>query len=248
MVDGVIFGSGGKPDRWYLDGQLDRVYFGDVMIYPEPPPAISSLSPSGGSDLGGTTVTITGTNFTPTSVVKVDGTTVSSTYVSATSMTFVTPAHAIGSASVTVTSAFGTSNAATFTYSLITLSPLVMTKSGTFTHTGSSGSEQKVTGWGPGSETSVGDIVDDELVVNGDGNITVTLNATRSSSSGTSSQFRLMRNGIQVATSGNLSFSTTGSASWTGNSTLGDRFSFYWYKGTGTSQSCSTATLGYVVN
>jgi hypothetical protein len=77
-------------------------------------PTVSSVTPNGGSTSGGNTVTILGTNFTPTSTVvfsSAPGTAV--TFVSAAKLTAKAPAHAAGTVSVSVTNAAGRSAAST---------------------------------------------------------------------------------------------------------------------------------------
>lgn len=82
-------------------------------------PAITSLGPTS-AIVGGAafTLTINGTNFTSAATSSWGGTDLTTTYVSATKLTAVVPASliaAVGTASVTVTTAGGTSSAATFT-------------------------------------------------------------------------------------------------------------------------------------
>jgi hypothetical protein len=86
-------------------------------VGPPPIPAITSLSPAVGPDDGGTFVTVTGTGFIGGPVVLVDGTPVTTTEVSATSLTFTTPAHAAGNVDVKVQGTYGESPGATFEYS-----------------------------------------------------------------------------------------------------------------------------------
>ena len=102
------------PDR-FRDISIRRL----IPDEPEPGvPTISSVTPSSGLTGGGTTVTLTGTNFvvgaTTVSVGGNAGTSVS--VASTTSLTFLTPAGTVGAKSVTVTTSEGTSAAATFTY------------------------------------------------------------------------------------------------------------------------------------
>jgi len=84
-------------------------------------PTISSLSPNSiAAGASGFQMTITGANFTSTSIVKWNSTTLSSSNPSATQLTATVPGSLIataGSASVTVTTAGGTSAGATFTIS-----------------------------------------------------------------------------------------------------------------------------------
>ncbi len=80
-------------------------------------PTISSISPTGGSTAGGTSVAITGTNFTSAATVKFGSTAATSVkYTSATSLTAVSPAESAGTVQVTVATSSGTSNGESYTY------------------------------------------------------------------------------------------------------------------------------------
>jgi DNA-binding beta-propeller fold protein YncE len=86
-------------------------------------PAITGVSPAAGPTGGGSTVTVTGTNFTGVSAVKF-GTAAASgfTLVSATQITAISPAAAAGPVDVTVTTLGGTSAAGAadvFTYAAL---------------------------------------------------------------------------------------------------------------------------------
>jgi hypothetical protein len=71
-----------------------------------PPVTVTSVTPSGGTAIGGTAVTINGTGFLSGATVTFGGTAATNVVVvSATSITAKTPAHAIGSVSVIVTNA-----------------------------------------------------------------------------------------------------------------------------------------------
>jgi hypothetical protein len=74
------------------------------------PPKVTAVSPAAGPTTGGTTVTITGANFTPAAAVHF-GTAASTsvTFVSATQLTAIAPPHAVAAVNVTVTTAGGTS-------------------------------------------------------------------------------------------------------------------------------------------
>lgn len=81
-------------------------------------PTISSISPNVGSNVGGTTVVISGTNLTGVTAVTFAGRAATSfTVNSATQITAVTPTGTIGSAAVQVVSPGGTANG-TYTYSV----------------------------------------------------------------------------------------------------------------------------------
>ena len=83
-----------------------------------PVPIITSISPTSGTTLGDTAITITGTNLTGATSVKVNGVAATSVVVvSATSITAKTPAGTAGAKSLTVTTAGGTATKASgFTY------------------------------------------------------------------------------------------------------------------------------------
>jgi formylglycine-generating enzyme required for sulfatase activity len=83
-----------------------------------PAPTVSSLSPTSGSTLGGTAITITGTNLTGASSVTIGGVAATSVVVvSPTRITAVTPAGAAGAKTVAVTTAGGTASLTNgFTY------------------------------------------------------------------------------------------------------------------------------------
>ncbi len=83
------------------------------------PPAVLGVSPSSGATFGGTTVTISGANFTGATSVTFDGAAASNVaVVNATTITCTTPAHSAGSVNVVVTTAGGT-NAANGLFSYI---------------------------------------------------------------------------------------------------------------------------------
>ncbi|MDB5655223.1 MAG: outer rane autotransporter barrel domain protein, partial [Tardiphaga sp.] len=71
-------------------------------------PTVASIAPNAGPTAGGTSVTITGTNFTGATAVTIGGTSATAiTVVSATSITATTPAHAAGTVDVVVTTPGG---------------------------------------------------------------------------------------------------------------------------------------------
>ena len=92
-----------------------------------PVPTVTNVSPSSGPVAGGTSVTLTGTNFTGATSVTFGGTAASSfTVNSATQITASAPAHAAGAADIVVTTSAGTnSNTASddFTYIAVAISP-----------------------------------------------------------------------------------------------------------------------------
>ena len=73
-------------------------------------PTLSSISPNSGSTAGGTSVTITGTNFATGATINIGGVAATNVNVtSSTSLTAVTPAHAAGTVSVILTNPDGQS-------------------------------------------------------------------------------------------------------------------------------------------
>ncbi len=82
------------------------------------PPVITSILPSSGSTLGGTNVTITGTNFTGATSVTFDGLAATSLIVAnSTTITCITPAHINGEVGIIVTTGGGPSATfSSFTY------------------------------------------------------------------------------------------------------------------------------------
>jgi len=83
------------------------------------PPTLTSVSPNSGSTAGGTSVTISGTNFSSGATVRFDTTAATNVnVVSSTSITANTPSHAAGPVNVVVTNANGQSATLTsaFTY------------------------------------------------------------------------------------------------------------------------------------
>jgi hypothetical protein len=84
------------------------------------PPTVTAITPATGSAYGGTSVTITGTDFTGATGVSIGGTAATSVVVSnATTLTCITPAGSAGTASVLVTTPGGT-NAANTLYTYLT--------------------------------------------------------------------------------------------------------------------------------
>jgi hypothetical protein len=104
-----------------------------AFTYVTPAPTIASLSPNSGTTLGGTAITISGTNLNDASSVTFGGVTATSiVLVSGTSITAVTPSGAEGPQTVAVTTPGGTATAS-FTY--LTNAPTitgVVPNSGTF--------------------------------------------------------------------------------------------------------------------
>jgi IPT/TIG domain/Right handed beta helix region len=84
---------------------------------PEPLPTVTVVSPASGPTTGGTSVTITGTNFGGARSVVFGGNGANFTVVNATTITATTPAHGAGAVEVDVTTGAGTGiGSAAFTY------------------------------------------------------------------------------------------------------------------------------------
>jgi hypothetical protein len=90
------------------DTQSGALANGFTYTAPLSAPTVTSVSPNKGTRSGGTSVTVTGTNFVNGATVSFGGVPATSvTFVSATKLTAVTPAHAQGSVSVAVTNPDG---------------------------------------------------------------------------------------------------------------------------------------------
>lgn len=99
-----------------------------------PPPAPTSIAPNRGPITGGTFITITGTNFQSGATATVGGTAATSVnFVSATTLTALTPAHAAGVANVVVTNPDGQSGTGVggFTYDPPPTVTMIVPNSGT---------------------------------------------------------------------------------------------------------------------
>jgi uncharacterized protein (TIGR03437 family) len=100
-------------DGWYVDDiRLTGRSANRAIVNPndQRAPQITALSPAFGAPAGGTTVTITGANFTETADTSVtfDGLAASAVNVISSSMlTAITPAHAVGAVSVRVKNKYG---------------------------------------------------------------------------------------------------------------------------------------------
>lgn len=128
---------------------------------PPPPPAtpsITSVSPNSGSTAGGTSITITGTNFTGTTSVEIGGLSASFTIVSNTTIIATTPAHASGVVDIRVTNASGTSPTVTADhFTFVAPPPAVPTVTGVSPSSGTTdgGTLLTITGTGFVSVTDV---------------------------------------------------------------------------------------------
>ena len=117
----------------------------DDYTYDPPPPAIASLSPTTGSTAGGTSVVITGTDFTGATAVDF-GAVAATGYVvdSDTQITATSPAQALGTVDVRVTTPSGTSaNTAADDYTYIPPPVVLLGSWGTgLSHTVEAGSDR----------------------------------------------------------------------------------------------------------
>jgi hypothetical protein len=115
-----------------------------------PAPTVASLNPTSGPGAGGTSVTITGTNFSNASAVKFGAISATYTVNSSTQITAAAPAGAVGAVDVTVTTPGGTSTTSAFdhfTYVLASktinftppTSPVAINSSATLIATASNG-------------------------------------------------------------------------------------------------------------
>ena len=99
------------------DGQTGSL--AGAFTYLAPAPTVSTVTPSSGTTLGGTAVTISGSNFVAGATVNLGGSLASgATVVDSASITATTPSHALGAVSVTVTNSDGQSGSLSggFTY------------------------------------------------------------------------------------------------------------------------------------
>ncbi|MBN8460275.1 MAG: IPT/TIG domain-containing protein [Verrucomicrobia bacterium] len=102
--DGGTTGVNSTPDE--AAGDSGAVY---LFTLPVPPPVVTGVSPPTGNAVGGTPVTITGTNLTGTAAVTIGGAAATGvTVVNDTTVTAITPPGEVGAASVQVTTPGGT--------------------------------------------------------------------------------------------------------------------------------------------
>jgi len=101
-------------------GQIGTSVNGYTYAATVQPPTVASVSPTSGPTTGGTSITITGTNFAAGASVTLDGTVATNVVVTnSTTITATTPAHVAGNVDVVVTNTNGQSggkiNAFTYT-------------------------------------------------------------------------------------------------------------------------------------
>ena len=162
-------GGGGGGAGGYAGGTGGT---GRLTLVTVAAPTLTSLSPTSGP--AGTTVTLTGTDFTSTSTVSFGGTAATVTYVSSTSLTAPVPAGAgPGVVSVTVSTAYGTTSGINFT---VTAAPTVTTAAATSITT-SAGSSSATLGGNVSNDGGVS--VTDRGVVYSSSNVTPTTADTK---------------------------------------------------------------------
>jgi len=184
--------AGSNSDNWFWGSANQGVlYCGTV-------PAVTGISPSSGSTLGGTSITISGSGFTNGSSVEFGGVAATSFTVNTdSSITAVAPAHMAGTIDITVTTSGGTSatlSADHFTY----ITPPAPVVTGVSPSSGSymGGTSVTISGsnfTGAGS-VLFGGLAATSFTVNTDGSITAvapahfvgTVDITVTTSSGTS--------------------------------------------------------------
>jgi IPT/TIG domain/FG-GAP-like repeat len=117
LIQGAVFTANGKDYQIsYIGGTGSPG--NDVTLTVVAAPTVTNISPAAGPIAGGTSITITGTDFTGATAVTIGGTAAATfAFVNSTTITATTPAHAAGTASVVVTTLGGTNSANTlFTY------------------------------------------------------------------------------------------------------------------------------------
>jgi hypothetical protein len=98
----------------------------NAFTYVAPTPTVAGVSPSSGPIAGGTTVTITGTNFVTGASVKFGTAAATNVSVSSsTTITATTPANAVGAITVTVTNTGGQSGSLTNGFTYVAPTPTV---------------------------------------------------------------------------------------------------------------------------
>jgi len=113
-----------SPTGTYLNNSQGSLANVEILVLS---PTVTSLSVTSGSTAGGTATTITGSNFTGATAVTFGGIAATSVVVvNATTITCVTPAHAVGAVAVEVTTSGGNGTLASgFTYGAVPAVPTV---------------------------------------------------------------------------------------------------------------------------
>lgn len=106
-------------------------------------PTAEALTPDNGPEVGGTTVTITGSGFTDATLVTIDGVSVPFVIESDTEITFTTPVHVPATVPVVVTTAVGSSGPLEFEFTPVTTVVTIDPDSGPE----AGGTSVTITGW-----------------------------------------------------------------------------------------------------
>jgi hypothetical protein len=112
---------------------------------PGPAPVLASVAPTAGTTLGGTTVTVTGTNLAAGATVIIGGAVATVTGTATGSLTVLTPPHAAGAADVTVVNPDGGSGSLPGAFTYQTPPPPAPTVSGVSPATGPTAGGTSVT-------------------------------------------------------------------------------------------------------
>ncbi|MFO0599593.1 MAG: IPT/TIG domain-containing protein [Myxococcaceae bacterium] len=121
-----VSGVNGAVDVVVTNTDTQQATLTGGFTYSFPPPTVTSVSPAVGFTPGGQTLTINGTNFTTGATVTVGGTAATGVVrVSATRLTAITPAHAVGAVDVVVTNS--DSQTATLTNGFTYVAPPTVT-------------------------------------------------------------------------------------------------------------------------
>ncbi len=106
------------------DGQAGTLTGGYSYVVINPAPTVTSISPTSGTTLGGTAVSISGTGFLSGATVSVGGTAATGvTVVNSTTITATTAAHDAGAVSVVVTNSDGKSGTLSTGYTYVVINP-----------------------------------------------------------------------------------------------------------------------------
>jgi hypothetical protein len=167
-LDGVVVTPPTKLTMPPLTGQICS--YGSTGT----PPTVTAVSPAGGSDMGGTSVQITGTGFTAGSAVSFGGAAATQVVVNSNTHITATSPAGFGTVDVTVTTAVGTSQTSSadqFTYAPPAVTGLTPNQGGT-----AGGTSVTISGTGFSGATAVnfGSNPASGVIVNSDTQITAT--------------------------------------------------------------------------
>ncbi len=149
------------------DGQTDTLFNGFEFIVP-PPPVVTSISPTSGLELGGTSVTITGSNFRIGATVTFGDMAATDVVVVASNrITALTPGHPVGTVDVILTYPDGQTDTLFNAFEFIVPPPLVVTSIRPGVGSESGGTLVTITGsnFGIGATVTFGDMAAIDVVV-----------------------------------------------------------------------------------